>query len=53
MAMPSLWGLVVLLMPWMVTGNQMWEEEPRSLAVNPREEAVLACKVANMAGDCR
>ena len=51
--MPSLWGLVVLLMPWMVTGNQSWQEEPRSLAVNPGEEAVLACKVDNMAGDCR
>ena len=51
--MPSAWGLVVLLMPWVVTGTQRWEEEPRSLAVNPGEEVVLACKVVNMGGDCR
>ena len=51
---PSVWGgVVVLLMPWLVTGSQRWEEEPRSLAVNPGEEAVLACKVVNMGGDCR
>ena len=41
------------MMPWVVTGTQRWEEEPRSLAVNPGEEVVLACKVVNMGGDCR
>ena len=52
---PSVWGGMgmVLLMPWMVTGSQRWDEEPRSFAVNPGEEAVLACKVVNMGGDCR
>ena len=41
------------MMPWVVTGTQRWEEEPWSLAVNPGEEVVLACKVVNMGGDCR
>ena len=45
--------LVTLVMPSLVWSNQRWAEEPTSSAVNPGEEAVLACKVVNMGGDCR
>lgn len=46
--------LGLLLLPGLtVRAIQRWEEEPASLAVNPGEEAVLACRVTNMEGDCR
>ena len=45
--------LVTMVMPSLVWSNQRWAEEPTSSAVNPGEEAVLACKVVNMGGDCR
>ena len=45
--------LALLLVAGGAGAEQTWAEQPSSVMVNPGAEAVLACRVDSLEGDCR